>query len=223
MRSSASAFLISTPACAPRPTPTMIDIGVASPSAHGQAMISTLTAATSAKAKRGSGPNVAQAANASSATAMTAGTNQPATWSASRWIGARERCASATICTICAEHGVAADLVGAHDERAGLVERAADHLVAGLLGDRHRLAGHHRFVERRAAFDHLAVDRHLLAGPHAQPVADADRVERHLLVAAVGARCGARSSARDRAARGSRRRSLRARAVPAPGRAAPAR
>ena len=33
-------------ACAPRPTPTMIDIGVASPSAQGQAMISTLTAAT---------------------------------------------------------------------------------------------------------------------------------------------------------------------------------
>ena len=47
MRSSASAFLISTPAWAPRPTPTMIDIGVASPSAHGQAMMSTATAATS--------------------------------------------------------------------------------------------------------------------------------------------------------------------------------
>ena len=41
MRSSASAFLIRTPACAPRPTPTMIDIGVARPSAQGQAMIST--------------------------------------------------------------------------------------------------------------------------------------------------------------------------------------
>ncbi len=47
-RSSASAFLMSTPACAPRPTPTMIDIGVASPSAQGQAMISTETAAMSA-------------------------------------------------------------------------------------------------------------------------------------------------------------------------------
>ena len=46
-RSSASAFLISTPARAPRPTPTMIDIGVARPSAQGQAMISTDTAATS--------------------------------------------------------------------------------------------------------------------------------------------------------------------------------
>ena len=47
-RSSASAFLISTPARAPLPTPTMIDIGVARPSAQGQAMISTDTATTSA-------------------------------------------------------------------------------------------------------------------------------------------------------------------------------
>ena len=43
--SSASAFRTSTPAVAPRPTPTMTDIGVARPSAHGQAMISTDTAA----------------------------------------------------------------------------------------------------------------------------------------------------------------------------------
>ena len=83
-RSSASAFLISTPDCAPRPTPTMIDIGVASPSAHGQAMMSTDTAATRAKAKRGSGPKIAQAMKASAATAMTSGTNQPDTWSARR-------------------------------------------------------------------------------------------------------------------------------------------
>ena len=44
----ASAFLNSTPAPAPLPAATMIDIGVASPSAHGQAMISTATALTSA-------------------------------------------------------------------------------------------------------------------------------------------------------------------------------
>jgi len=52
-RSKASAFLINTPARAlrptptPTPTPTMIDIGVARPSAQGQAMISTETAAIS--------------------------------------------------------------------------------------------------------------------------------------------------------------------------------
>ena len=47
-RSSASASLISTPAVAPLPIPTMIDIGVASPSAQGQAMMTTETAATRA-------------------------------------------------------------------------------------------------------------------------------------------------------------------------------
>jgi hypothetical protein len=40
--------LTRTPAVAPRPVPTMIDIGVASPSAHGHAMISTATAVMSA-------------------------------------------------------------------------------------------------------------------------------------------------------------------------------
>ncbi len=40
----ASASLNSTPELAPRPVATMIDIGVASPSAHGQAMISTAMA-----------------------------------------------------------------------------------------------------------------------------------------------------------------------------------
>ena len=64
IRSSASASRIRMPECAPRPTPTMIDIGVARPSAQGQAMISTVTAATRPKVKRGSGPNSAQAANA---------------------------------------------------------------------------------------------------------------------------------------------------------------
>jgi len=37
--------------------PTMIDIGVARPRAHGQAMMRTVTAATRPKVKRGSGPN----------------------------------------------------------------------------------------------------------------------------------------------------------------------
>ena len=91
-----------TPASAPRPTPTMIDMGVARPSAQGQAMMSTDTAATRPKVRRGSGPNMAQAAKARMATARTSGTNQAATRSVRRWIGARLRCACATICTICA-------------------------------------------------------------------------------------------------------------------------
>ncbi len=36
------------------------------------------------------------------------------------------------------------------------------------------------------ALDQFAVDRHLVAGPHAQPVADRDRFERHHRVAMIG-------------------------------------
>ena len=46
--SSAAASRTSTPAWAPRPVETMIDMGVARPRAHGQAMTSTLTATTTA-------------------------------------------------------------------------------------------------------------------------------------------------------------------------------
>ena len=51
--SSTSAFLINTPAAAPRPIPTMMDIGVARPRAHGHAMIKTATALSRACEKRG--------------------------------------------------------------------------------------------------------------------------------------------------------------------------
>ena len=46
--SSTSGPLISSPSWAPRPVPTISATGVASPSAHGQAMISTATAAVNA-------------------------------------------------------------------------------------------------------------------------------------------------------------------------------
>ena len=130
-RSSASAFLISTPALAPLPTPTMIDIGVARPSAHGHAMISTDTAATTASPSAGAGAQIIQAANAMTAEAITAGTNQAATTSTRRWMGARLRCASATMCTI-RDSMVSAPIFSAVIiERAGTVDRAADHFGTG--------------------------------------------------------------------------------------------
>ena len=61
-------------ALAPRPVPTIIDIGVANPSAHGQAMIKTATALTSAWARRGAGPTSPQTTNVTIATRTTAGT-----------------------------------------------------------------------------------------------------------------------------------------------------
>ena len=45
-RSIASAFFTKIPFWAPLPTPTMIDIGVASPRAQGQALIKTETGTT---------------------------------------------------------------------------------------------------------------------------------------------------------------------------------
>ncbi len=52
----------------------MIAIGVARPSAHGHAMMSTATALTSPCARRGSGPHTAHAMNVSTATSATIGT-----------------------------------------------------------------------------------------------------------------------------------------------------
>ena len=73
-RSSASACLTRTPSRAPRPVATMIEMGVASPRAQGHAMMRTETAATTAYASDGLGPNASHAQNATTAMAMTAGT-----------------------------------------------------------------------------------------------------------------------------------------------------
>ena len=62
----------------------------------------------------------------------------------------------------------------AHVDRPVRVDRAAHHLVARRLGDRHRLAGDHRFIDERPPLDHLAINRdafarpdaHAIAGPH---------------------------------------------------------
>jgi hypothetical protein len=148
----------------------MIDIGVASPSAHGHAMISTATALISACASRGSGRRPAHTANVTTATPITAGTNQPATASASFWIGARLRCASAP-CARSARGSVSAPTRSARITSVPVPFTVAPVTRSPRSCDRDRLARDHRLVDRRLAFEHDAVDRDLLAGPHAQPVA----------------------------------------------------
>ena len=71
--SSAAPFLMSTPSCAPRPVPTMMDMGVARPMAQGQAMTSTATKTVSGVPAGSSLPNH-QARAASRARSMTDGT-----------------------------------------------------------------------------------------------------------------------------------------------------
>ncbi len=221
-RSSASASRISTPARAPAPTPTMIAIGVARPSAQGQAMISTDTAATSAKAKRGSGPKVIHATKARTAAAPTSGTNQPATRSARRCAGARLRWALATRSTMRAS-AVSRPTFSARMTRPPEpLTVAADQLRSDRLHRRHRLAGHHGFVDRARAVDHFAVDGDFLARTHAQ----SDRRPRPLRARPRGRglrrRRAERASARGRGARGWRRRSFPAPSAPEPARRSPA-
>ena len=105
---SASPLRNSTPICAARPVATMIEVGVASPIAHGQATISTATALTSAKLSAGTSsgsqaaPNTSQARKVSAATPITTGTNTIVTLSTSAWIGSLAPCAVSTMRTICA-------------------------------------------------------------------------------------------------------------------------
>ena len=54
--------------------PTIIEVGVARPNAHGQAMISTVTNVMSAKVSDGSGPKSYQTTKDRMAMTMTTGT-----------------------------------------------------------------------------------------------------------------------------------------------------
>ena len=132
----------------------MIDIGVARPSAQGQAMISTDTAATSPIGE-GAAParRSPRREGQRSAMAITAGTNQP-----DDLVGqpldrrAASAAPAATIWTMRASM-VSRPTFSARMTKAPVVFIVPPiTLGAGLLGDRHGLAGDHRFVERRAAF-----------------------------------------------------------------------
>ena len=75
----------------------MIEVGVARPMAHGQAMISTATALVIAMPNAGSGPSKYQAAKVKSANSITAGTNHRVTRSTRAWIGNLALCACSTM------------------------------------------------------------------------------------------------------------------------------
>ena len=83
------------------------------------------------------------------------------------------------------KQGIAPDLVGAHHETTGLVERAGDYPGAGLLGDRHGFAGHQGLIESRSAFEDDPVHRYLFSRPDAQFVADLQAIDRNLMVGAI--------------------------------------
>ena len=144
--------------------PTISAVGVASPIAHGQAMISTATAAVNAVAAPA--PASSQPASVTSAIAITIGTK----------IGGDTVGEPLHRCLPClrlldetcdlGERGVGADLARTNDESAGGVDRRAGELAAGADLDRDGLAGEHRLVDGRVALDHDAVGGDLLARPN---------------------------------------------------------
>ncbi len=148
-------------------------------------MISTLTAATRPNASLGSGPNVAQAANAAIA-ASDHRRHEPAGDLIGEPLDRRARALRVgDHLHDLRQQRVAADLVGAHDKTARLVQRARDHARTLLLGDGQGFAGHQGFVECGTAFEDLAVDRNLLARPHAQFVAGREGIDLDFVVVAV--------------------------------------
>ena len=161
------------PSWAPRPVPTSSAVGVARPSAHGQAMISTATAAVNATS--GCAPVPSQNASVATASAMTTGTKTADTRSASRCTSALPFCAASTSRADLRELGVGADPGGPDHQPAAGVDRRADDRVTGADLDRHRLAGEHRRVDGRGAPDDLAVGGDLLPGPYDELVADLQR------------------------------------------------
>ena len=86
--------LMRMPSWAPRPVPTMSAVGVARPSAHGQAMIRTATAAVNAATPSPVSPSHAPAV--ATAISSTTGTKIPEIRSASRCTSALPFCASST-------------------------------------------------------------------------------------------------------------------------------
>ncbi len=97
--SNASPPFTRIPYSAPLPVPTMIEVGVASPSAHGHAI--TMTAVNAMSATVSVDPSTTyQTMKVSIAEIITAGTNHIEIRSAKSWIGAFDPCASSMSRTI---------------------------------------------------------------------------------------------------------------------------
>ena len=104
---------------------------------------------------------------------MTTGTKTPEMRSASRWTGALPVCASVTSLAICASAVSAPTRVARTTSRPPALTRAPATVVAGLLLDRHGLAGQQRLVDGARALLDDAVGGDLLARADDEAVADA--------------------------------------------------
>ena len=181
--SSTSGPLMRMPSWAPLPVPTSSAVGVASPRAHGQAMISTATAVVIAKAALAPPPS--QKPSVATARAITIGHEDrrdaigEALHGRLAGLGVRHEPADLR------QRGVGAHARGAHDETPAGVDGRAGDLVAGALLDRDGLAREERLVDGRGSLLDDAVGRDLLARADDEAVADAELADRDAPLAPV--------------------------------------
>ena len=177
--SSTSPPLMTMPSWAPRPVPTMIAVGVARPSAHGHAMISTAIAAVKASAaawpvtshptggeQRDQDHHRHEHARHAVGEPLHRRLGRLRLLDEPRDLG---------------ERGVAPDAGGPDDEPARRVDGRAEHLGAGGDLDRDGLSRQHRHVDCARPVDDDAVGRDLLARPDDEPVADDEARDRDLV------------------------------------------
>ena len=132
---------MSTPAAAPRPVATITAVGTARPMAHGQAMMSTATAAANARTSGASSTATNHTTNVAMARDRTTGTKTRADA-----VGEPSGSARATPARRASggrsalQHAVGSQVAGAVAEGARAVDRAADHRVARPLLDTGRLS-----------------------------------------------------------------------------------
>ena len=177
--SSTSGPLMRIPSCAPRPVPTIRAVGVASPRAHGQAMISTATRGGERHGRavggRGGEPEPERGHREGdhdrdehgrppgrrAAGPAPCRSGRPATSRAiwARAVSAPTRVASTT-------------------SRPPALTVAPVTGVAGTDLDGHGLTGEQRRVDGRGAVDDGPVGGHLLARAHDEAVADGELVDR---------------------------------------------
>ena len=100
-------------------------------------------------------------------------------------MGARLRCACATICTICASTVSRPTLSARMTKPPDWFMVPPMTLSPTLLVTGMDSPVTIEFVDGTAPFEDLAVDGHALSGPHAQAVADDHLIEAHILVRAV--------------------------------------
>lgn len=163
-----------------------MDMGVAKPSAQGQAMMRTATALTMACASAGSGPSHIPQDESEHRNRQHHGHEDSRDFVGETLNGRAAALRLSDHVHDLPEQSVAAHALGAHDETAGAIDGAASHLVTDCLFHRERFAGDHRSLHVGVTFDDFAIHGHLVTGHHARrDAADFYMVERDFLIATV--------------------------------------